>query len=54
MMTDFQAFKKSLMDYTPEKVADKVGVPAEDIRKAARWFARKGHGAVTLWTTSIF
>jgi nitrate reductase NapA len=50
---DFTAYKKFLDDYTPEKVADKVGVPAADIRKAARWFGRRGFTAMSMWTMGI-
>ncbi len=50
---DFAAFEKFLEDYAPEKVEYEVGVPAADIRKAARWFGRKNHAALSLWTMGI-
>jgi len=51
--TDLAAYKKFLEDYTPEKVADKVGVPAEDIRRAAQLFGAKGKPAMSIWTMGI-
>jgi nitrate reductase NapA len=50
---DFVAFRKFLDDYIPEKVESKVGVPASDIRKAARWFGRKGMATLSIWTMGI-
>lgn len=50
---DLRAFKTFLDDYTPEKVEDITGVPADDIRKAARWFARHGHESTSLWTMGL-
>jgi nitrate reductase NapA len=50
---DLKAFQAFLADYTPEKVEGPTGVPAKDIRTAARWFARKGHGAISLWTMGL-
>jgi len=35
----YEAMKKVVEDYPPEKVAEITGVPAEDIRKAARAYA---------------
>ena len=35
----FEEFKKVVEDYTPEKTAEITGVPAEDIIKAAEYFA---------------
>jgi len=49
-LISFLAFREFLRAYAPEKVAGLVGVPAGDIRTAARWFGRKGHGTVSLWT----
>jgi len=50
---DLAAFAKFLEDYTPEKVAEKTGVPAADIRQAARWIGAKESPAMTLWTMGI-
>lgn len=50
---DFEKYKQFLQDYAPEKVASLVGLSAEDIRKAARWFGRKGYGTVSLWTMGM-
>ena len=50
---DFEAFKAFLSDYAPEKVESKVGVPAGDIREAARLFGRKGYATVSLWTMGL-
>ncbi len=51
--TDLAAFKLFLADYAPEKVADQVGVPAADIRKAARWYGQQGRTALSLWCMGI-
>jgi len=51
--TDFKAFRNFLADYAPEKVADQVGVPAQEIRKAARWFGKKGVAAMSVWCMGI-
>src|SRR3989442_3808054 len=37
---DFEAWRASLASFTPERAAEITGVSAEDIRKAARWYAR--------------
>lgn len=50
---DIEAFRVFLADYTPEKVAADVGVPAGDIRKAARWFGRKGMASLSMWTMGL-
>ncbi len=50
---DFEAYKRFLQDYAPERVERLVGVTALDIRKAARWFARKGYGTVSIWTMGL-
>jgi nitrate reductase NapA len=50
---DFSAFKEFLKDYTPEKVADEIGLSATDIRRAARWFGRRNHAAMSLWTMGV-
>ncbi len=47
---DFDAYKEFLKDYAPEKVEKITGVPADDIRLAARWFGRRGYTALTMWT----
>ena len=36
---DFEALEKILPDYTPEKVEEISGVPADDLRRAARMYA---------------
>lgn len=51
--TDFAAYAKSLEAYAPEKVADQIGVPAADIRTAARWFGRDKHTSLSLWTMGM-
>ena len=38
-LTEYEEYKKFIMDFLPEKVADKIGVPAEMIREAARLYA---------------
>jgi formate dehydrogenase major subunit len=38
-VTDYEAFAAFVRDYAPEKVADECGVPAADIRAAARLYA---------------
>lgn len=43
---DFEAVKNIVEDYTPEKVSEITGVPAEDIIKAARLFAKEDKGAI--------
>jgi nitrate reductase NapA len=50
---DFEEYRQFLKDYAPEKVEGLTGVPARDIRKAALWFARKGHGTVSMWTMGL-
>jgi nitrate reductase NapA len=50
---DFAAYKTMLADYAPEKVEAEVGVPAADIREAARLFGRKGMATLSLWTMGI-
>jgi len=51
--TDFEGYKAMLADYTPEKVADKVGVPAAEIRKVAKLVGRKGRPTLSIWTMGI-
>jgi len=36
---DFEAVKQAVADYTPEQAEQITGVPAADIRQAARWYA---------------
>jgi len=50
---DYAAFKEFLEDYAPEKVEYDVGVPAADIRKAARWFGRENRATLSMWTMGI-
>lgn len=51
--TDFPTFRTFLADYAPEKVASRIGVKAEQIRQAARWFARTGHTTLSLWCMGV-
>ena len=51
--TDYAAFEEFLEDYAPEKVEYEIGVPAADIRKAARWFGRQDHASLSLWTMGV-
>lgn len=37
---NFEAFEKAMLQYTPERAAEICGVAAEDIRKAARLYAK--------------
>ena len=50
---DFAAFKTFLADYSPEKVAAEVGVPAADIRQAARWVGQKDRSTLSIWCMGI-
>jgi nitrate reductase NapA len=50
---DLAAYKVFLADYAPEKVAQTMGLKADDIRTAARWFARKGHESLSLWCMGV-
>ncbi|MCL4489845.1 MAG: nitrate reductase [Chloroflexi bacterium] len=47
----FDDYVKFLADYTPEKVADKCGVPATKIRQAARMFAQGP--TMSFWTMGL-
>jgi len=49
---DLAAFTHFLADSAPEKVADEIGVPAGDIREAARMFARSAR-PVSMWTMGL-
>jgi nitrate reductase NapA len=51
--TDLDGLEKFLADYTPEKVAGAVGVPADDIRTAARWFGKKDAATLSIWCMGI-
>jgi len=42
---NFEAWRKSLDPYTPEMVSKLTGVPAEDLRRAARMYAKPAKGA---------
>ena len=42
----FDSYKEYVMEFTPEKVEQITGVPAEDMEKAARLFASEGPGAI--------
>ncbi|MDP1808012.1 MAG: formate dehydrogenase subunit alpha [Actinomycetota bacterium] len=43
---DYEELKKILPAYTPEKVEEISGVPADDLRRAARLFAGAGSAAI--------
>ncbi len=43
---DFEALKKVLPEYSPEKVEAISGIPAEDLREAARLFGRAVRGTI--------
>lgn len=47
----FDDYVKFLADFTPEKVADKCGVPVTKIRQAARMFAQGP--TMSLWTMGL-
>ena len=42
----FDAVMAKVADYTPEKAEEVTGVPAEDIRTAARWYATTKHAGI--------
>ncbi|MCA9627036.1 MAG: molybdopterin-dependent oxidoreductase [Myxococcales bacterium] len=46
---DFEAYKAAIAHYTPEKVAEISGVPAEKIRMLADLFASKDLKITSLW-----
>ncbi|MEZ4504068.1 MAG: formate dehydrogenase subunit alpha [Dehalococcoidia bacterium] len=51
---DFEAFAASLEEYTPERVEEITGVPADDIRGAARLYARPPFsGSCVLWGMGV-
>lgn len=43
---DFENFREFVKDITPEKAAEFTGVPAEDIRQAARLYAKSEKSAI--------
>lgn len=45
---NFAAWKESLAEYTPDRVARITGVPERDLYAAARWYARPAHGGSCL------
>lgn len=47
--TDLDGYIGSLEPYAPEKIAAEIGVAAENIRQAARWFGRDKHTSLSLW-----
>ncbi|MHC4914971.1 MAG: molybdopterin oxidoreductase family protein [Planctomycetota bacterium] len=49
---NFEEFKSFLADYTPEKIAGQTGVPAEDVRRAARLFG-SSRTVMSLWTMGL-
>ncbi len=49
--TDFEGYKKFLEDFTPDKAEAICGVPAADIRKAARMFAQGP--SMSFWTMGL-
>src|SRR5262245_12603521 len=48
----FNDFQRFLTDYAPEKVADRVGVSANDIRRVAFLFGRS-KATMSLWTMGV-
>jgi formate dehydrogenase alpha subunit len=50
----FEAWRASLEDYTPEHVERITSVPAEDLRRAARLYARPPHaGSCLIWGMGV-
>ncbi len=43
---DFDAVKARVLNYPPEEAEKITGVPAEDIRQAARWYAETRHAGI--------
>ena len=43
---DFDAVKARVLNYPPEEAEKSTGVPAEDIRQAARWYAETRHAGI--------
>jgi formate dehydrogenase major subunit len=50
--TGFEAFRRSLRDFTPEAASERCGVGAEDIREAARAFGR-ARAAMIFWGMGV-
>ena len=51
---EFEAFAASLEEYTPERVEELTGVPADDLRGAARLYARPAFsGSCLLWGMGV-
>ena len=48
----FEEFRKTVEEWPPERAAEVCEVPVEDIRRAAREYARAGHAAI-LYTLGI-
>jgi len=42
----FDEFSETVLEYAPERAEDITGIPAEDIRKAARIFGRAGNASI--------
>ncbi|MBV8536389.1 MAG: molybdopterin-dependent oxidoreductase, partial [Alphaproteobacteria bacterium] len=49
---NFEALKKHIVDYTPEKMAPECGIPAETIREVARLYARS-EASIIFWGMGI-
>ncbi len=49
---NFEALKKHIADYTPEKMAPECGIPAETIREVARLYARS-EASIIFWGMGI-
>jgi formate dehydrogenase (NADP+) alpha subunit len=49
---DYELFKETLVRYSPEKVEEISGVPADKLRDAARLFASAGAGCI-VWSMGI-
>jgi len=49
---DLAGYKEFLKDFTPEKVEKLTRCPADNIRKAAEWFANSG-ASMSLWTMGL-
>lgn len=43
---NFEAVKEAVATYTPDRAAEITGVPAADIRTAARWYATTRHAGI--------
>ncbi|MCG8389698.1 MAG: nitrate reductase [Cytophagales bacterium] len=48
----FEEYQRFLQDYTPEKVADRLGITARDIREVAYDFATSG-ATMSMWTMGV-